>query len=366
MSGPGLALSHSKRSNPTSLPPPSPQPIKNFRKNVIKPLCNPPPKPLSLSHKKPLQMTEPHFAIPKNCKTPPKNAHLYRYGFNGKEKTDEMFGEGDAYDYAFRNYDPRTVRFFSIDPLTNKYPHYSPYQFAGNNPIKNIDIEGAEELPDDIVNWALQKGEAYIKSVVEEYLREKAEQIVANTEEKAVENVKEHTTPAQQQAIGLTGEFILGVGPKNRYFGPNEPITQDIARSKLTEEARQSFYEQNKDALSKGDYKNVKSFKKAFSFGIKGIVTEGRNAQQFVGSATYEITFDEKTKSLNFTISNETSKNSLMYHRLIPGVDATSHSREEDKMLGTTSQTFQFSESIKAGSIPASGSEAGGNHKKSK
>ena len=53
--------------------------------------CAPPSKPLSLYHKKPLQMTEPHFAIPKNRKTPPKNAQVYHYGFNGKEKTDELF-----------------------------------------------------------------------------------------------------------------------------------------------------------------------------------------------------------------------------------------------------------------------------------
>ena len=32
----------------------------------------------------------------------------------------------------------------SVDPLTKSYPWYTPYQFAGNNPILNIDLDGLE------------------------------------------------------------------------------------------------------------------------------------------------------------------------------------------------------------------------------
>ncbi len=66
----------------------------------------------------------------------------YRYGFNGKEKD----GEVVQYDYGFRIYDPRLVRFKSVDPLTKSYPWYTPYQFAGNKPISCIDLDGLEEL----------------------------------------------------------------------------------------------------------------------------------------------------------------------------------------------------------------------------
>ncbi len=65
----------------------------------------------------------------------------YRYGFNGKEKDKEVV----QYDYGFRIYDPRLVRFKSVDPLTNSYPWYTPYQFAGNKPIWCIDLDGLEE-----------------------------------------------------------------------------------------------------------------------------------------------------------------------------------------------------------------------------
>ncbi len=72
----------------------------------------------------------------------------YRYGFNGKEQ-DSILGGGRGidYDYGFRIYDARAVRFLSVDPLTNKYPELTPYQFASNNPIYNIDIDGKEGAP---------------------------------------------------------------------------------------------------------------------------------------------------------------------------------------------------------------------------
>jgi len=36
-------------------------------------------------------------------------------------------------------------KFLSVDPLTSKYPHYSPYHFAGNTPIIAIDLDGGED-----------------------------------------------------------------------------------------------------------------------------------------------------------------------------------------------------------------------------
>lgn len=41
-----------------------------------------------------------------------------RYGYNGKEKDNEVKGSGNEYDYGFRIYDPRIARFLSEDPLT--------------------------------------------------------------------------------------------------------------------------------------------------------------------------------------------------------------------------------------------------------
>ncbi len=69
----------------------------------------------------------------------------YRYGYNGKENDNEVKGESNQQDYGFRVYDPRVGRFLSVDPLTASYPHYTPYQFAGNKPIAAVDLDGSEE-----------------------------------------------------------------------------------------------------------------------------------------------------------------------------------------------------------------------------
>lgn len=38
-------------------------------------------------------------------------------------------------------------RFVSVDPLTTKYPELTPYQFASNQPIMSIDLDGLESWP---------------------------------------------------------------------------------------------------------------------------------------------------------------------------------------------------------------------------
>jgi RHS repeat-associated protein len=61
----------------------------------------------------------------------------YRFGFNGKLKDDEVHGAtGTSYDYGFRMYDSRIGRFVSIDPLTAKYPFYSPTRRSGARGLK--------------------------------------------------------------------------------------------------------------------------------------------------------------------------------------------------------------------------------------
>ena len=79
-------------------------------------------------------------------KTQNNRAECYRYGYNGKEKTDEVSGGGVSYDYGFRIYDARIARFSSVDPLAKSYPFNSTYAFAMNRPIDGVDLDGLEFL----------------------------------------------------------------------------------------------------------------------------------------------------------------------------------------------------------------------------
>jgi RHS repeat-associated protein len=71
------------------------------------------------------------------------NGSGYRYGFNGKEY-DKETGSTTTYDYGFRIYSPALGKFLSTDPLYRSYPELTPYQFASNSPIANIDMDGKE------------------------------------------------------------------------------------------------------------------------------------------------------------------------------------------------------------------------------
>ncbi|MGB3869378.1 MAG: RHS repeat-associated core domain-containing protein, partial [Flavobacteriales bacterium] len=91
----------------------------------------------------------------------------YRFGFNGKENDNEVYGAtGTFQDYGERAYDTRVGRFFSVDPIANDYPWYSPYQFAGNKPIWAVDLDGLEEFfrTDFYVNGEFWKTELNVAS----------------------------------------------------------------------------------------------------------------------------------------------------------------------------------------------------------
>jgi len=63
-----------------------------------------------------------------------------RYLYNGKEiQNDHNLG---LYDYGARFYDPVIGRWSVMDPLSDSYTSYSPYNYTLNNPIKFFDPNG--------------------------------------------------------------------------------------------------------------------------------------------------------------------------------------------------------------------------------
>lgn len=73
------------------------------------------------------------------------NFDAYRFGFNGMESDDEVSGEGNSYTTEFRQYDPRLMRWKSIDPLAARAPGWTPYRAFFNNPIIYTDNNGLFE-----------------------------------------------------------------------------------------------------------------------------------------------------------------------------------------------------------------------------
>lgn len=66
------------------------------------------------------------------------NSGNYRFGFNGQEEDLET----GTINYKYREYDPRVIRFPSVDPITSQYPELTPYQHSSLSPIWMIELEG--------------------------------------------------------------------------------------------------------------------------------------------------------------------------------------------------------------------------------
>ncbi len=65
---------------------------------------------------------------------------LYRYGFNGQEKDNEIYGEGQSYTAEFWQYDARLGRRWNVDPKPEA--SLSQYSTFANNPIWYSDLLG--------------------------------------------------------------------------------------------------------------------------------------------------------------------------------------------------------------------------------
>lgn len=72
----------------------------------------------------------------------PSSSYTSPYKFNGKE----LDGKTGLYYYGARYYDPKGSIWLSIDPLAEKFPGYSPYNYTMNNPINMVDPDGRAPL----------------------------------------------------------------------------------------------------------------------------------------------------------------------------------------------------------------------------
>jgi RHS repeat-associated protein len=82
-------------------------------------------------------------------------AKVYRYGYDGMERDDELKGAGESYATEYRMFDPRVGRWLSTDPMT-QYAE-SPYVGLNNNPVRfldplGLDATGGDEAPSNPLN----------------------------------------------------------------------------------------------------------------------------------------------------------------------------------------------------------------------
>src|SRR5690554_467788 len=251
------------------------------------------------------------FGMPMPSRTFTGNG--YRFGFNGAEKENEIYGEGNAYSFTYRLYDARLARFFSVDPLVSEFPYYTSFQFAGNSPITNVDFEGAEDLPNELFNRAKTYGVNLIKTVTYNLVIAAANSIINSAEEKVEEKKQELLKEPGSGAVVLFFEFTTGTGPSHREFGPDSKLSQALRDAPKVNEARDMFLEKNAENIKQGkSLEPLTDF--GGSFGLTGLFKAGTDmTEQFVGSFDVNIYPSEDGKSATFVITNTTSTESLLY-----------------------------------------------------
>jgi RHS repeat-associated protein len=78
------------------------------------------------------------------------NQNIQPYKYGGKED-EPMFGLR-LFDFHARQLDDYG-RFTTIDPLAEKYPWMSPYEYCAGNPIRFADPTGMDWYEDGNVMW---------------------------------------------------------------------------------------------------------------------------------------------------------------------------------------------------------------------
>ena len=73
------------------------------------------------------------------------DAERYRYGFQRQEREQELWG-GESSFFTYRISDNRLGRFFSVDPVSSKFPWNSSYAFSVNRLIDAVELEGLEAV----------------------------------------------------------------------------------------------------------------------------------------------------------------------------------------------------------------------------
>jgi RHS repeat-associated protein len=117
----------------------------------------------------------------------------YRFGFQGQLKDNEWTGtEGSHLAFKYRVHDARIGRFLSVDPLTAKYPHNSPYAFSENRVIDKVEFEGLEQA-NPPVGWSVKRE----KQQAETY--------------RDIQEAYDELTPRQKNAIEGPLEVVAGV-----------------------------------------------------------------------------------------------------------------------------------------------------------
>jgi RHS repeat-associated protein len=155
------------------------------------------------------------------------------YLYNSKELQDEL--DLNWLDFGFRYYDPAIARFTGIDPLADTYNWLTPYNYAENSPVANIDL------------WGLQKYYAADGSVMGQVGDNTDVRVVNSTmtNDQALETI-------QQGGVGSTQSMVDNSVPFADYFQTVGDVTNDAALETYSANGGNCFTAANAQLTNEG------------------------------------------------------------------------------------------------------------------
>ena len=253
------------------------------------------------------------------------NTSAYGHGFQGREKDNELKGEGNSYYFKERMYDPRVGRWLSVDPKAGKFPSMSPYVAMSGNPVNLIDPDGAEPFCSDCAdNQVDMERGTFGDYIVKEQLTTKDSYEIRGGDKEGEQIVTEVT---EKKTYNYETRFTEDVEVKNKEAWVKTErkmktykVTESGEKKLLSEETEENLTMKReagpfaKTAMKKGDMP-IKSdaYRKNSiqnKLSIKGAPDENQRAN-FAGNAikgmltgeygTYKMSLEDGVKKEDFT-----------------------------------------------------------------
>ena len=192
---------------------------------------------------------------------------LKRYKYCGKERDEET----GLYYYGMRYYAAWICRFVSVDPFQFKYPELTPFQYASNNPVSMIDLDGKE-------------GIRISKDLKRNYpeLYEAALTVIKSPQGK--ELFKDFVTKKQAKeywGISETGKYVKNV---DVVF----TILEENQGGHVTTKINNQTYDVIKESGFKKSIDNKVKFKISIESALLGIVEGNKNPNALVENYAHE------------------------------------------------------------------------------